>query len=596
MMQIEEIVKKFDNNIKEAHNQISDTVQKITDTDERVCGMIQKFKNDIDSISISESNLFEKELSKLLAQYKDNCAKWCEAVNSMIEGKEFIDQFEKSVLIVVFGNVNVGKSTVGNIVAGTMDPDSKVNHKNDIEVLKKYFGEPPEFYEYDLAGDNSNKGAEKKSEAFFKEGYVETTANIQYFTRNLGMTWTDSPGICSVNWQNGDLAKKYVEFADLVIFVTTSSSPAKDDEIQELKKLFGKKKPVLILINKSDKWEMDEVDGEIIKCLIPKSDEDRRKQEDYVQNNLKNMASEILSETDAVSISSYLALQAFRENNAQKFIQSGFPRFYEKLGKIFEKNAVELKMNAPKQRINSMIDEIISGGMLGAQPVMGIIQYRELIMETRAHAEKIKDDIGKIVESAIPVILNESMKQITAAVYDNSYLVRKNGETVDLKSEINKIVTTTSASVLEEQLREVITDYNNKMASQVASYNKTSNIKLNAKKETVERYEYTVKEVRRDPEGLIEHVQSWVLKKEFTRSEVRKRRITDTFINGDNSAEVLEDIRHEINATIKLYVIEFIQTVQNQYFSQEEKFIGKILEMLDTLEKKLKSEKLEYVI
>ena len=591
---IEEIIQAFDQCIQAAYDQISDTVQEISDTDGRVRRLVLEFKDAMDRLSVSESNLFEKELSKLLEQYQTNCAKWCGAVNAMVEGKEFINQFEKSVLIVVFGNVNVGKSAVGNIIAGTIDPDGRGAHENDSGVLKRYFGEPPVFYEYDFAGNAGNageKGAKGKKESFFKEGYVETTANIQYFTRNGGMTWTDSPGICSVNWQNGDLAKKYVEYADLVIFITPSSSPAKEDEIQELKKLFSKKKPVLILLNKSDKRIHDEVDGRIVEYLVPKPQVDREKQEDYMQKQFCGMAGEILSETDTVSISVYLAMEALREENEEKFEQSGFPRFYEKLGKIFEKNAVELKMNAPRQRVNSMIDEIISGGTLGARHLMGIRQYQESLWEMKARAERTKEETGRAAERAFPAILNKSMERITSAVQEQAYQVRKNGESADLSGKINEIVTLTTAEILERQLREVLADYSNGAVAQ-AAYQTKGKISLDARMEQTERYVYDVRNVSRDPEGLIEHIQSLIFKKEFTRSEVKRRRVTDTFVNGDNSLEILERIRQETNAAVQGYVRDFVQKVQEQYFRQEEILIEKIMKMLGVLEEKLKGEKM----
>jgi hypothetical protein len=36
-------------------------------------------------------------------------------------------------------------------------------------------------------------------------------------------------------------------------------------------------------VNKSDKWVKDEDNGQLVKKLIPKSVEDRKKQEDYIR-------------------------------------------------------------------------------------------------------------------------------------------------------------------------------------------------------------------------------------------------------------------------------------------------------------------------
>lgn len=310
---IEECLHSFDQQIKDAHKQIADEIHQISGTDGYVQEKMASFQNEINSLQFEGSNQFEKELASILSTYKRDCAVWCDSVNAFIKGKEFINQFEKSVLVVVFGNVNVGKSSVGDLIAGVTDPDSsKVNYEKDKKMLKHYYGKPPVFYEYDLAGNNASAKAERKQEPLFKEGHQETTAQIQYFTRNDGLTWTDSPGICSVNKDNGDLAKKYVEFADLVVFITTSSSPAKYDEVQELKKLFVKKKPLLILVNKSDMTVKDEVDGRIVKYLAPKTPQDRQKQEGYIRDLFRDGAMDVVSKVDSVSISTWLALQSMR--------------------------------------------------------------------------------------------------------------------------------------------------------------------------------------------------------------------------------------------------------------------------------------------
>jgi GTP-binding protein EngB required for normal cell division/archaellum component FlaC len=592
MKKIEDYICDFDRNIESAHTQISNTVHEISNVDEGVQQQLAAFQSEINALDFQGNNLFEKELSDILEMYKSNCSVWCDAVNALIKGKEFINQFEKSILVVVFGNVNVGKSSVGNLIAGVSDPDSnKDNYEQDTRILKRFLGDVPAFYEYDLAEGDKTCGPTQKKDALFKEGHVETTSNIQYFTRNEGLTWTDSPGICSVNQKNGDLAKKYVEFADLVIFITTSSSPAKNDEVQELKKLFGKKKPVLILVNKSDQYEKDEIDGKIVTYLMPKSSEDRKKQEDYIQNLFRDEAMDVISEIDAISISTYLAMDAMRENNAEKFEQSGFPRLYEKLGKILEKDAIDLKMNAPRQRVNAMIDEIIFGGHLGSQRIDGIHQYQEHLESLQKNVIKAKSDIKKTSSDAIPLILNRSMDKITSLVQGASHSVRKGNGSIELSQSINQIITEETADVLEKELKDILEDYSNSMIHH-KSYVQAADIRLNAKTETVERYVYSVKTVSRDPIGLIEHVERFLFKTEFTRDEVRKHKITESFINGDNSADVLRLVQEQTAATIQNYVDTFMNEVQTQYFGQEEVLISKISGLLSNLEKNLEGRKI----
>lgn len=595
MQKMEGYIEAFDQHIKEAHEQIAATIHQISDVERRVQKRVLTFREEINGLKLQGQNLFEKELADILKEYQRNCAAWCEGINDFIKGKEFIDRFERSILVVVFGNVNVGKSSVGNFIAGVTDPGGSKSGEEDQRILRHFFGEPPKFYEYDLASGKAVCGPTEKREAFFKEGYIETTANIQYFTRNEGLTWTDSPGICSVNKANGNLAKKYVEFADLVIFITTSSSPVKQDEVVELKRLFGKKKPVLLLMNKSDCYEMDEVDGKIVSCLCPKSPEDRAKQEGYVRQVFQEEAGDKISRIDATSISVYLALEALREMDVEKFRQSGFPQFYEKLGRIFEKNAVELKMNAPRQRVDAMIDEIIAGGYMGAQPIAGIRQYQEQLRRLKEKGKNTEEEIGKAARAAIPLILSRSMDRITSLVQSAAHDVRKGGaDGIHLNEGIGRIVTEEVANVMEEELREILEDYSNAMIHQ-EDYRQTGNIHLNAKKETVERYVYEIRTVNRDPSGIIEHIEHFFFQTQFTREEVRKRKITESFVNGDNSSEVLKEIQDAVGTQIQDYVGTFVKNVRLQYFSQVDGLVEKIMSLLQALEEDLKGDRISDV-
>ena len=53
--------------------------------------------------------------------------------------------------------------------------------------------------------------------------------------------------------------------------------------------------------------------------LQPKFDEDRFKQEQYTQEAFQQEAKDIVSELDAVSVSTHLALKALKENDSVIF-------------------------------------------------------------------------------------------------------------------------------------------------------------------------------------------------------------------------------------------------------------------------------------
>lgn len=587
-MEIINYINKFDSSIERAYEQIGTNINLIDKTDEKIKTVLNVFRKELERIDISGKNVFEKELKEVIAVYKEKCSDWCLAIEQFIKGKEFVNQFERSVLVVVFGNVNVGKSSVGNFIAGVEDTSKATASRK--ELFQEYFGEAPEFYEYDMAGEKSVQGVKKREESCFKEGYTETTATIQYFTRKQGLTWTDSPGIHSVNKENGDLAKKYVDYADLVIFVTTSSSPAKNDEVQELQKLFQKKKPVLILINKSDTYDIDEENGEIVKKLVPKSKTDRKKQENYVKQ-LFQEENQMFSQIDATSISTLLAVKAIEDNDVVVFEQSGIPYFYEKLGDVLSKKAVDLKMTAPKTRINAVIDEIVNGGSIASKSICGIKEFNKEICDMIIKLQECSEKVNKIAVQAKAEIIGEVNKKVISKVQDATAKIRKGNASTDLSKGINDIVKNEVSKILTEKLGEILSDISSQMIQNV-SFSGVQHSEVELKYDTYTRKEYYVKTVKRDPQGIIEHIEHFFTGKEYTTDSIRTRTITETIQNGDNSVEVQNKIQREIEVSMMQYLEKYAKQIIEEYFAVEEQVLKQLQALFQKLQKELEEMKL----
>lgn len=586
---IETCIKEFDKKIEQAYCHIGKTIEMIDKTDERIRLLLENFRKNFMKIDIAGNNIFEKDLKKIITSYREKCTDWCQAVEEYIKCKEFVDQFERSILVVVFGNVNVGKSSVGNLIAGVVD---KKNDSPEKEyAAKRYFGDAPLFYEYDIAGEKDEQGIKENKKNYFQEGYTETTANIQYFTRKQGLTWTDSPGIHSVNKENGKLAKKYVDYADLVIFITTSSSPAKNDEVQELRKLFDKQKPVLILINKSDQIEKDEVNGDIVKKLCPKTKEDRKKQERYICELFQKESDNKFSEIGAISISTYLAWKALEEEDDQKFEDSGIPRFYDKLGELLDEKAVDLKMNAPKIRMNGVIKEIIYGGSLAGNTISGIQEFIKEIESVENEAENCKEKLCSTVKEAKEEIIEEINKQVYSNIQDASKKIRTGNHSIELSDEINEMVMNIVQKVLTKKLSKILSDVELSMSQQV-KYLGIENSEIKIKYEECTRQEYDIKTVSREPSGLIEKVVHFFTGKEYTREKVISRTITEKFQNGDNSMEIQSKIQNTIENTLTEYMDAYYKEIINAYFSQEETVLERMKKLFDNLSNELERVKL----
>ena len=180
-------------------------------------------------------------------------------------------------IVIIFGKVKAGKSSLGNFIAHNRLASQDIN-----------------FFKYDKAG---NEEAIKKLEEIdensegFATANMECTVEIQGFKLS-GMAWVDTPGLGSMVEENGDLAKEYIQSADYVIYPTNSSSPLQQDEKEQLRELFEQNKKVTICITKSDDTEEDEVDGELVKVLMNKTKENRAKQEEWVKSDMGKILGE----------------------------------------------------------------------------------------------------------------------------------------------------------------------------------------------------------------------------------------------------------------------------------------------------------------
>ncbi|MBB5407020.1 hypothetical protein HDG34_000943 [Paraburkholderia sp. HC6.4b] len=78
---------------------------------------------------------------------------------------------------------------------------------------------------------------------------------------------------------NAALTRRFTDSADGVLWLTSSTSPGQVQELDELGRELHRNKPLLPVVTRSDEYEEDEVDGELVKCLCNKSAPRRALQE-----------------------------------------------------------------------------------------------------------------------------------------------------------------------------------------------------------------------------------------------------------------------------------------------------------------------------
>jgi tRNA U34 5-carboxymethylaminomethyl modifying GTPase MnmE/TrmE len=511
-----------------------------------------------------------------LRHFETRISAWIELIDRHLDGKEFINQFEKSILLMVFGQVNAGKSTLGNFVAGTLYNGSKI----------RYGTGTPDFFVYDWAQAEHARQPKMIADGEFKVGTTEETRTIQYYTLNDGLTWVDTPGIHSLTNENEELAKKYVEYADLVLFVTSSSAPGTDSDVKELKRLVFKEKPLLVLITKSDKNIKDQVGDNLVQLCIPKSDRDRSDQEKYVESEIVKFGIDrYMKDRNIVSFSGKLVGKAIETNDIHVFQQSNAHLLYEQISQVINDNTVELKKQRPRKAVNSAIREILEGFTEGEETLDGLYKLLESFQTLRTQLQKSKEDLLSIDTRVFERLKAEISLSVEKKVIEMSYLFDA-GQTVnelELTRTIENEIITAFNQILNEQVKKMFKDIE---GQQLKSMQLNLKADFQSKYETIEYIRYEVVDRSRNPSGIIEHVQSWFGKK-FTESVMRHYKETKQIKTGNNAAQVAEQMIEQVNRQFQPVVQDTIDHVTQQYFSPMETTLDRIIAELQQLQSKL---------
>lgn len=341
-------------------------------------------------------------LDSTLDILKKSSTKWIENFDKILEKEKFRSDLENYFIIIIFGKVKAGKSSLGNFVAKNRRKSEKV-----------------EFFKYDKAGEEQTiQKLEEIDDDSFDTNNLECTVEIQGFKLN-SMAWIDTPGLGSMVEENGELAREYIQSADYIIYPTSSDSPLQADEISQLQELFEKNKKATICITKSDKFERRKdnnekylkQDGKIVKFLVNKSFDDRTKQENYVKDEIIKLNKNKFLLGDVISISAHTAKMGLENRDEELLINSNMPKFYELLTEVVKEKASKLKSETPYDGLRSFIDNDVLGFTDKPNPLtvkiirknIGDLDHNinEILERFNTLIENIKSDISREVEAIV---------------------------------------------------------------------------------------------------------------------------------------------------------------------------------------------------
>lgn len=522
-------VEAYDRQLEEIISEFNDNMLAIT-------GSSKIDTDDEDAQGLYDNTL--EELRKMLARVVDK-------MDSTKKGMAFINEYEQSFNVAVFGKVKAGKSFLGNFVMG--------NEIRDMGISTSYDRiERPLVEVYDRGKKSlSGKLAEISEEG--NEGFRvdpnEATSAIQLF-RLGGLTWFDTPGIGSITWENEMLAKDYVDNADLVVYLTNSDAPGTRQDFAELKALSEKGKQFLLLITRSDAYEEDtDEEGEIISVLVPKTDEEREESELYMCNELRANGINVERGKSILSISTKLAFEGLKSNDEELFAGSNISEFLKILTSITCNEGAELKLKTPGVRINSaciQIDEILS-------------EVDETLKKYKVALECKKVDMVDKKDLLLENLKLKCMNAIDRVIHQKSQEI-EDGKKQLSGEELTKILSDEVFGVIS---RECLGEF---ASSGEILNSHESQIKLEGVgdlKMRTDKIEYTrqkVIRVPREPEGIFEKIGGF-FGKEYFSNEMTTVNAHTTVQLGVNEQQIRTIAKDQLDVLFETSIPEIVSKI-----------------------------------
>ncbi len=545
---------------------------------EQIPSLLKTFEQTVFTASgkkISGNNAVERAAQKSLDNMRAVVESWRDKIEADRKGKQFIAKNEKFLVVMVFGAVKAGKSTLGNFFAGKNFLNAPFD--NRYKQISK-----PIFETEESGRDTGGIETDSSGDTWFKEGHVDTTGAIQFFTLS-GLRWIDSPGTGAVG-KSGDskdmtaLVEEYLRYTDMCIFLMNSGSPGLQDDMRYIQKLSRDGQDALIVITRSDKNKaviLRDENGNKQRgsVLVPKDDATRKLQEDDICKRVKEEYPEVdVQKFRAISTSTALACEAVNEQSDEKFRDSGLDKLMQILGDKVSDNAIARKQENPRRLLNGFVDTIVDD----------LKNFDSDLDEMTAAVEKYKADMKRLTTLIVSNVSREVRSEISSRAIDWNRQVNRGGKVDNetIAAAVTEILRDKLNAEINSQMRRVIEDFQSNELKTVKA-----NISAAAlEKKTVEiSHTYTESyTVEREPEGIIENVRG-LFGKKFYRVEHETRTQKQTIDLGTNLDEFLDSLTPQVEQYAKSQAETTLAELREKYFVERENFARRMRGAIDKL-------------
>ncbi len=545
---------------------------------EEIDKCIQAFNKSVEQAKAHKLKAKDKSIqeiydasTKVLKDTLDGLTKELEKARN---GMQFIQDYENSLNVVVFGKVKAGKSYLGNLMMG--NAIRKLPTKTSYDRL-----EQPKVKVYDQGTCTTQDKLKEVTEENDASGGFgvdnrEATRVIQLF-RLGGMTWVDTPGFGSLTEENQELARESVKNADLVIFASNSDAAGTQQDFQEMKELYDMGKRFLLVLTQSDTLDEDcDDDGNIIPILVPKSDDDRRSTENYMKKALGENGIR-LGDENILTISAFLGLTALEKGEEALFESSNMGKFWNLLSDITKDEGKDLSKKTFGDRVNTALRSL-QGKLKDAE---------KKLLEAKKSQEQKESEMREKAAHTIRDAKDECSQKVASLIQEKSKKVEETKEpfsAADLKQILSKVV------------YETVMDACKKQFDAMAQMTKLSGYQEKLKLDSIgdlamrqDKISYTYKrviEVERDPRGLFEHIGAFFGKDYYTHRTIGETR-EKTIDLGVNVQEIQAKAHSSLEKILEKQAPQLIQEIIDYYSAPLRKMQDKALAAIQTAEKEL---------
>lgn len=529
-------------------------------------------------------NPIEEKLVDTIEDINENIKQWHHQIEKNKKGIKFMHSHEKYLVVMIFGAVKAGKSTLGNFFAGK----DFINASFDNEYKHRAH---PVFATEEKGRDTGDIEKDNNGNTWFSEGVTDTTGAIQYFTLS-GLRWMDSPGTGALEKDNDkrnmeEMVNEYIPYTDFCIFLMNSSEPGLMADMKYIKKLSREEQEAMVVITKSDYVDEDEDEnGNLIRVWCAKTPENRKMQEDDILQRLHKTYPDMpVNKFRAISVSTLLANSAIKNNDEQKYKDSNLDKLMMILSNKVSENIIELKEKKPKQNLNNFIESVI----IEKEDFKGINELEEQLNSILKPIDEYKETIREItkkLQKGIGLKIKNEVRKFSQQWVDEINRINSNMDDKFLSGKIMQIANSILQKEINDSIANIIGNY---QEQRIKIVEKTFNLGGIEKKHTTIKKQYEeVYYESRDPEGIWENIRSF-FGKVYEIRKTRTKTITKDIDLGTNILDYLDKLMPALEQWIDEQVQHALDILQKTYFLPQEEYIKQMQRELILLKDKLNS-------